>query len=123
MVNNERRLNQWKHHAISGPEQSGILPAWLYSDEQNFIPGCKLTAISPGGGTLLVPKYQAIPASTFDLVIMSPDASGEVLTILHSEQRWRDDEFSEDYIKVIIAFLFINPVKLRAINKLIEIIK
>ena len=108
--------------AANEPYQTGLLPAWLYNNDRKISPGCTLVDISCGGAALLVPRNQAAPCETFELVVMSQDDSDAVLTILQAEQRWKDEAYSDAHIKIGIEFINISPVKLRVITALSRMI-
>ena len=98
-----------------------LLPAWLLNSTDPADERCVMTDLSSGGAAILVPRSQASQAESFDLVFMSPDNEDEILTTLPAEQRWRDEQHSPDYVKIGVAFLEMDAIKVQVINAMIEI--
>ncbi len=124
MVGATARITNSQHDILANkPGNTGLLSAWLYNSDKKVSPGCLLADISNGGGSILIPRHQYTPNNSFDLVIMSPDTRGVILTILEAEQRWENKHYSDTHTKIGVEFLNINPVKLRVIAMLIHIIE
>ena len=106
----------------SGADLDQSLPVWLLNEDEQVCAGCLLVNISDGGGAVLMPVHQPIPLGIFDLVVLSPENSNVILTILQAEKRWIAMGHTETYNKVGMEFTNINPLKLQVINSLIKLI-
>jgi hypothetical protein len=101
---------------------SEALPAWLLDKSQRVSAGCMLVNISDGGAAILVPANQPAPSEAFDLVVMSPEGTNGILTILQAEKRWVDMGYSTTHKKMGMEFINVNPLKRQVINTLIKLI-
>lgn len=98
-----------------------LLPGWLLNDDYNASHSCVMTNISSGGAAILIPRSQATLVEEFDLAFLSPDNEDEILTILIAEQRWKDEDYSPEHIKIGVVFSQMNLIKTQVINAMIEI--
>lgn len=96
-----------------------LFSAWLFGRVNT---SCLLVDISVAGGAVLVPVKQAVPAETFDLVVMSPDNPEEAHTIIRAEKRWINDRFSRTHKKIGMRFQYAGQDKLREIKNLSELL-
>jgi len=97
-----------------------LFSAWLFGKVNT---GCILVDISCGGGAALIPKKQNDPASSFDLVIMSPENKDEAVTIIPAERRWLIENYSRTHKKIGFEFNSIDQIKaedIELINTLIN---
>lgn len=69
---------------------------------------CILHDISQYGCTILIPGSQLIPADEFKVVIMSPDDSEKVHTIVSAKTVWVDGAFSEKFKRIRASFIKIE---------------
>jgi hypothetical protein len=96
-----------------------LFSAWLFGRVNT---ACMLIDVNAVGGAVLVPVKQAVPAETFDLVIMSPDNPEEAHTIIRSEKHWINDHFSKTHKKVGMRFQYAGQEKLQEIKSLSQLL-
>lgn len=92
-----------------------MLPSWSLNVGHKVKQVCSLADLSSRGASILIPITQRVSSELFDLVFMSPDNENEVLMILQAEQRWKDDDISDGYIRVGVEFQEVNPITRQAI--------
>jgi len=69
---------------------------------------CILNDISACGCSILLPKDQETPTDIFKLLIMSPDSDEKVHSVLSSQARWQDDDYTKTHKKMGIKFLVVT---------------
>lgn len=116
-------LNDHRKKPTTNAYHVSLLPAWLLNQTHKADSGCTLVDLSDTGAAVLVPRSLATTAESFDLVFMSPDSKDEILTTLQAGQRWRDEEYSDEYIKIGVVFNNIRPITHQIINAMIEILE
>jgi c-di-GMP-binding flagellar brake protein YcgR len=113
-------LNEYVETAHRKSRNINLLSAWLFGKVNT---GCVLVDISSAGGSALVPKKQNNPASSFDLVIMSPENADEAVTSIPAERSWLIENYSRTHKKIGFKFDNIDQIKsdeIQLINKLIS---
>lgn len=78
-----------------------LFSAWLYG---KINANCLLSDLSRSGCSVLIPEKQSAPSGVFNLLIMSPEDSGRLHTILKGELRWQDVDYSATHKKLGIKF-------------------
>jgi hypothetical protein len=112
-------INDYADTASRKSRNIDLFSAWLFGRVNT---ACLLVDISVVGGAVLVPVKQAVPAETFDLVVMSPDKPEEAHTIIRAEKRWINDSFSRTHKKVGMRFQYAGHGKLQEIKDLSELL-
>jgi hypothetical protein len=112
-------INDYVDHSCKKSRNIELFSAWLFGKVNT---SCLLVDITAGGGAVLVPVKQSIPADAFDLVIMSPDNKDEAITIIRAEKRWINEKFSRTYKKVGMRFQYAGQEKLQEIKDLSELL-
>jgi len=92
-----------------------LLSAWVFG---RIDADCILNDISECGCSILLPKNKPTPSSTFKLIIMSPDNDKKAHSILSSQARWQDSDFTQTHKKIGIKFLGITDDLRGEINAL-----
>jgi hypothetical protein len=112
-------INDYVDHSCRKSRNIDLFSAWLFGKVNT---SCLLVEITAGGGAVLVPAKQSVPADAFDLVIMSPDNLEEAHTIIRAEKRWINDNFSRTHKKVGMRFQYAGEEKLQEIMDLSELL-
>jgi len=94
-----------------------LFSAWLFG---KINANCILSDVSRCGCSVLIPKNQSAPSGTFNLLIMSPEDSNRLHTVLNAEQRWQDKNYSSTHKKIGIEFHNIQHDQLLEINVLAQ---
>ena len=97
-----------------------LFSAWLFG---KINANCILSDLSRCGCSVLIPKKQSAPSGVFNLLIMSPDDSEKLHTVLKAEQRWQDVDYSSTHKKVGIKFRELEHDQLLEINVLSQYFK
>jgi hypothetical protein len=92
-----------------------LFSAWLFG---KINVNCILSDISRTGCSVLIPKNQSAPSGKFNLLIMSPENSERLHTVLNAEQCWQDNKYSSTHKKIGIKFQNIAQDQLLEINLL-----
>ena len=94
-----------------------LFSAWLFG---KINANCILSDISLCGCSVLIPINQSAPSGAFNLLIMSPEDSDRLHTVLNAEQRWEDKKFSSTHKKIGIKFRNSDFDQLLKINTLTQ---
>jgi len=113
-------INDYADAASRKSRNIDLFSAWLFGRVNT---SCLLIDISVAGGSVLVPVKQAVPAETFDLVIMSPDNKEEAQTIIRAEKRWINENYSRTHKKVGMRFQYAGQEKLQEIVEISNLLK
>jgi len=97
-----------------------LFSAWLFG---KINANCILADLSRCGCSVLIPKKQSAPSGIFNLLIMSPDDSDRLHTVLKAEQRWEEVNYSATHKKIGIRFSELEHDKLLEINVLSQYFK
>jgi len=108
-------INDYVDHSCRKSRNIDLFSAWLFGKVNT---SCLLVDITAGGGAVLVPAKQSVPAEAFDLVIMSPDNKDEALTIIRAEKCWLNENFSRTHKKLGMRFHYAGQEKLQEIKDL-----
>ena len=92
-----------------------LFSAWLFG---KINANCILSDISRTGCSVLIHKNQSAPSAKFNLLIMSPEDSKRLHTVLKAEQCWQDKNYSSTHKKIGIKFHHIEQDQLLEINAL-----
>jgi len=92
-----------------------LLSAWIFG---RINADGILNDISESGCSILLPKNESTPLNAFKLIIMSPDNDKNVHSILSSQARWQDNNFTQTQKKIGIEFLDITDDLRGEINAL-----
>lgn len=92
-----------------------LFSAWLFG---KINANCILSDLSRCGCSVLIPKIQSAPSGVFNLLIMCPEDSARLHTVLKAEQRWEDEEYSATHKMIGIKFRELEPDQLMEINVL-----
>lgn len=112
-------INDYVDHSCRKSRNIDLFSAWLFGKVNT---SCLLVDITAGGGAVLVPAKQSVPAEAFDLVVMSPDNNDEALSIIRAENRWMNDNFSRTHKKVGMRFQYAGQEKLQELKDLGELL-
>lgn len=121
MIQVTSKLNNVADATIRNKCVVSMLPSWSLNAGHKVKHDCSLIDLSSRGASISIPKTQDVSSELFDLVFISPDNDNEVLMVLQAELRWKDEEITDDYIRVGVEFLKINPITHLAINAMIKI--
>ena len=121
MIRNTHMSNSVADENIGNKCFVSMFPVGPLNADFKETQGCSLTDLSCRGASILIPKTHHILPESFELIFMSPDNDDEILTSLHVEQRWKDIDTSEDYIKVGVEFQCGNKIMTQVLNAMIEI--
>jgi c-di-GMP-binding flagellar brake protein YcgR len=99
-------------------EQPPISSTYCITDR---ISNCLLTDLSRCGAALLLPVASLPSSPLITINILSPDNSEEVLAVLLSEQRWLNENHTEDFHKVGVKFINTSLSDVHAIDALIQL--
>lgn len=77
---------------------------------------CILHDISQYGCTILIPVSQLVPTDKFKVIIMSPDGSEKVHTIVSVKTVWVDGSFSKEYKRIRASFIKMEDDLHREVN-------
>ena len=94
-----------------------LFSAWLFG---KINANCILSDVSRCGCSVLIPKKQSAPSGAFKLLIMSPDDSNQLHTVLNAEQCWQDENYSSTHKKIGIKFQNLDFDQLLEINVLTQ---
>ena len=94
-----------------------LFSAWLFG---KINANCILSEVSQSGCSVLIPKNQSAPSGAFNLLIMSPEDSNRLHSVLNAEQRWQDKDYSSTHKKIGIKFHNIEHDQLLEINLLMQ---
>jgi len=92
-----------------------LFSAWLFG---KINANCILSDLSRCGCSVLIPEKQSAPPGVFNLLIMCPEDSDRLHTVLKAEQRWEDEEYSATHKMIGIKFRELEPDQLMEINVL-----
>lgn len=93
--NTDVNMSEDKHNV-------NLFSKWLFG---KINAKCILYDINQYGCTILIPGSQREPVDEFKVIIMSPDDSEKVLTILNVKMVWVDGSFSEKYKRIRASFI------------------
>ena len=94
-----------------------LFSAWLFG---KINANCILSDLSRSGCSVLIPKNQSAPSGAFNLLIMSPEDSNQLHTVINAEQRWQDENYSSTHKKIGIKFQNLEYDQLLEINVLTQ---
>ena len=94
-----------------------LFSAWLFG---KINANCILSDLSRCGCSVLIPKNQSAPSGAFNLLIMSPEDSDRLHTVLNAEQRWEDNDYSSTHKKIGVKFQNLEHDQLLEINVLAQ---
>ena len=94
-----------------------LFSAWLFG---KINANCILSDLTQFGCSVLIPKNQSAPCGAFNLLIMSPEDSDRLNTVLNAELRWQDKNYSSTHNKIGIEFQNIEYDQLLEINVLAQ---
>ncbi len=97
-----------------------LFSAWLFG---KINANCILSDLSRDECSVLIPKNQSAPCGAFSLLIMSPEDSGQLHTVLKAEQSWQDKNYSSTHKKIGIKFQNPDFDQLLEINILMQHLK
>jgi len=92
-----------------------LFSAWLFG---KINANCILSDLSRCGGSVLIPEKQSVPTGIFNLLIMCPEDSDRLHTVLKAELRWLDENYSSTHKKMGIKFRELEHDQLLEINVL-----
>ncbi len=121
MIQNTNMLNDVADETIRNKCFVSMLPSWSFNTGHKAKQACSLADLSSRGASILIPITQDVSSESFDLVFMSPDDENKVLMILQAEQRWKDEEITDGYIRVGIEFQEVNTIARQAIVSMIKL--
>jgi hypothetical protein len=90
---------------------------WLFG---KINANCILFDINKYGCSVLIPKNQSTPPGKFNLLIMSPENSEQLHTVLKAEQCWEDTNYSSTHKKIGIKLQNIEQDQLLGLNVLTQ---
>ena len=97
-----------------------LFSAWLFG---KINANCELSDLSRNECSVLIPKNQSAPCGAFSLLIMSPENSDQLHTVLHAEQSWQNENYSSTHKKIGVEFLNPDFDQLLEINVLMQQLK
>ena len=97
-----------------------LFSAWLFG---KINANCVLSDLSRYECSVLIPKNQSAPSGAFSLLIMSPEDSDQLHTVLKAEQSWQDKNYSSTHKKIGVKFQNLDFDQLLEINVLMQHVK
>jgi len=97
-----------------------LFSSWLFGKANAH---CQLLAINQNGCDLLIPESHILPVEVFKLIIMSPDDSKRVHSILTARPYWVDSDFSLAHKKLNCSFSNLDDGMYGEINLLADYLK
>lgn len=85
-----------------GMNNTDLFAKWLFG---KINAKCILHDISQYGCTILIPVSQSVPVDEFKVIIMSPDDSEKVHTIVNAKTIWIDGNYTEKYKRIRSSFI------------------
>jgi len=97
-----------------------LFSAWLFG---KINANCILSDLSRDECSVLIPNNQSAPSGVFSLLIMSPENSDQLHTVLNVEQSWQDKNHSATHKKMGVRFHNPDFDQLLEINVLMQHLK
>ena len=98
-----------------------VYPDHLGIKKIDEIDNCFLTDLSRCGAAVLIPRSISPYIKNMDMRLLSPEDDEEVLTVLKAEQRWVEEDHTEDHHKIGIKFMNTCLSEVHAIDALIQL--